>query len=660
MKKRQTRIATEPDVDSELDDYLIAAAALCRTPIAALRFSTQNRSHIVVHSTSAHEDAPIRAWIDAFLTKCDAPHAIDDPSRHPSAHHDDATPDCHVPRFCAGCPLPGSDDNRPDILCVFDAASRPSDISEQETAGLAALARRIRHALDVRKAEKQRASREVDEARRLIASERAHRALLQHYQTQQDAGIAGGIGTFELDLQTERMSVSPQMCRLFGLPIRARYPLHAFVRLVVPDDLPLVWGAGEMRAGKGALQVIYRIRRANDGAERWLVRRGSFEGDEGRPRRMIGTIHDITKEREAADRLNALITIGDRLRDAFDRQSVTDIVTQGLGETLRVGRVGYARYDADQKHFTVERCWHPPTMPPFGESAIEADFPITIRFLSGGSMLTFDDVDSVSWLQGERDVYRRHGVRAGISIPFIEHGALSGILFIHNPDPRQWLEREMNFVRAIADRLDIAMAGLKAHEQQQTINEEISHRLKNTLMLVQALAHQSLRDVADREAVKTFSSRLITLSSAHDILMKKNWQSSNLCMLAERVLGKLGFDTRRILLEGPDVQLGPNTTTALSMVLHELTTNAMKFGSLSKDSGQVRVVWHIDATSVPPTLHLRWKESGGPPVTPPAQTGTGSRVLKNGLGGGGGLRLNFEPDGVCAELWVPLDHAMKA
>jgi PAS domain S-box-containing protein len=188
-----------------------------------------------------------------------------------------------------------------------------------------------------------------------------------------------------------------------------------------------------------------------------------------------------------------------------------------------------------------------------------------------------------------------------------------------------------------------------ADEQQQLLHEELGHRMKNSMALVQAIASQTLRGVPDRTAVKAFTQRVQALSHAHDILLQQSWASAN---LADVVIGAISAqaDRARITVTGPDISLDPKAALSLSLLLHELATNAVKYGSLSVPDGIVEVNWrkHEDA------LVLAWTEKGGPPATAPERTGLGSRLIDIGMVGTSDVRKRFDISGFSAEFRAPL------
>ena len=191
-----------------------------------------------------------------------------------------------------------------------------------------------------------------------------------------------------------------------------------------------------------------------------------------------------------------------------------------------------------------------------------------------------------------------------------------------------------------------------AEERQRLLINELNHRVKNTLATVQAIAFQTLKgDIPLAEARARFEARLLALSQAHNMLTEQNWEGAPLRQVVIDATDHL-VDPARMTIEGESLWLAPRAALALSLALHELSTNAAKYGSLSADGGRVEVRW----TAEDDLLRLDWKERGGPPVAPPANRGFGSRLIERGLAAdlGGTAALAFEPDGLCCTITASL------
>ncbi len=183
-----------------------------------------------------------------------------------------------------------------------------------------------------------------------------------------------------------------------------------------------------------------------------------------------------------------------------------------------------------------------------------------------------------------------------------------------------------------------------AQERQRLLINELNHRVKNTLATVQSIAMQTFR-----EAVELFNSRLLALSKAHNILTEANWESAGLRTVVETAITP--FDLSHFRLEGPDHRVSPKFAVTLAMVLHELATNASKYGALSARGGGIQVVWSVSGAP-DERLHLHWRERGGPVVEPPIRRGFGTRLIERqfAMEFDADVHLEFDPCGVSCTI----------
>jgi two-component sensor histidine kinase len=192
---------------------------------------------------------------------------------------------------------------------------------------------------------------------------------------------------------------------------------------------------------------------------------------------------------------------------------------------------------------------------------------------------------------------------------------------------------------------------MRARETAEVLRDELAHRLKNTMAMVQSLAQRTLSGVTERDAVKAFEKRVIALGHAHDVLGRGGWQNASLGELAD---GLLAMHGNRFEVSGPDIALGASATLRLSLILHELATNAAKYGALSAAGGRVALHWHLEPAGKGDDLVLCWREQGGPRVCPPTRTGFGTRLIDMGLLGTGKVERRYPPEGMEADLRVPV------
>ena len=186
--------------------------------------------------------------------------------------------------------------------------------------------------------------------------------------------------------------------------------------------------------------------------------------------------------------------------------------------------------------------------------------------------------------------------------------------------------------------------------------DELNHRVKNTLAIVQGLAQQTFRgNAATDDARDAFNGRLAALASAHDVLTREHWETAEVTDIVHQALGAHGALSHRFVIEGPPVRVQPQTALTLAMVMHELCTNAAKHGALSSESGRVHVQWRVEEHPVH-RMRLVWQETEGPPVATPAHRGFGSRMIKRALAAepGGSVQLHFHDQGVMCEMAVDL------
>ena len=189
--------------------------------------------------------------------------------------------------------------------------------------------------------------------------------------------------------------------------------------------------------------------------------------------------------------------------------------------------------------------------------------------------------------------------------------------------------------------------------------EELNYRVKNTLALMQAIAVQTFRSASREERAK-FEGRLGALAEAHNLLSQEKWAGSELRDVIARALQPFLLNgPDRIRMAGPAVPLSPRLAVVLSMIVHEIATNAAKYGALSNETGRVTLEWEVIADTPKPWLRLIWTEIGGPPVTEPVRRGFGSRLIERSARDqlGGEATVDFLPRGVVCTVTCTLDEA---
>jgi two-component sensor histidine kinase len=198
----------------------------------------------------------------------------------------------------------------------------------------------------------------------------------------------------------------------------------------------------------------------------------------------------------------------------------------------------------------------------------------------------------------------------------------------------------------------------RAAEHQRVLINELNHRVKNTLATVQSISAQTLRSAETTgDAREALEMRLLALSRAHDVLTRESWEGADLVEVVANALKPYGSSGEsRFHIQGPHVRVTPRMSLALAMALHELATNAVKYGALSNKTGSIEVSWELHNGVVPPRLTLHWTEAGGPPVVAPRRRGFGSRLIERTLAHdlNGQVEIAFPPTGVVCTVDAPV------
>lgn len=199
---------------------------------------------------------------------------------------------------------------------------------------------------------------------------------------------------------------------------------------------------------------------------------------------------------------------------------------------------------------------------------------------------------------------------------------------------------------------------VKTLRHQRLLLDELNHRVKNTLATVQSIAKQTMRVAPDlKSASRDLEGRIVALSKAHDLLSQTAWDSTTIQDLIADEFAH--FDQSRITASGPDVLLNPRASIALAMVLHELATNAAKYGALSGDAGHLNVEWEVAPDG---EMRIDWRETSERPAAAPSRLGFGSRMIDAVMRGdlNGSVETGYESSGLRCRLFVPLSSYSRA
>jgi GAF domain-containing protein len=386
--------------------------------------------------------------------------------------------------------------------------------------------------------------------------------------------------------------------------------------------------------------------------DRWYEGRAFAIGSD----RFAVTFLEVTERVQAEARRTALLTLGDRLRDLTAIPEIILTAAEIVGTTLGVARAAFGQVDGEIEFVEIATDWTAPGVASIVGRHRFADFGDIREDLRRGEPLVIEDVRTDPRTCADPEPMIAVGVGALVNMPVRDRGRTVAVLIVHDDKPHRWSPATLGFLRTIAERLEASVARIRAEEDQHILNEEIAHRLKNMLAMVLSIAMQTLRGVPDRAPVEAFERRIHALSTAHTVLLRKTWTAAPAGEVVHAVLASAGHGDR-VSVAGPDFDLGPRATLSVSLLLHELATNAAKYGALSVPDGRVAVAWRFDGAGEAAELVLDWTESGGPPPVAPAQSkraGFGSRLIRMGLAGTGGVDLRYPASGFEATMRAPL------
>ena len=394
-------------------------------------------------------------------------------------------------------------------------------------------------------------------------------------------------------------------------------------RPISRDETPM---ARVLRTGEPAHGMVGLVERP-DGSQSWaMVHIDPVKDDAGIVVGAINCFHDVTAQKRTEQ---ALAESERRSRELLDA------LPAAIYTTDAAGRITF--YNQAAIELSGRR-------PELGSD----EWCVTWRLYNpDGTPLPHDQCPMAQALKENRPIRDAEAVAErpdGTRFPFI-------------PYPTPLRDETGALVGAVNMLVDISERK-QAETRQRALLDELNHRVKNTLASVQSLAAQTIRgDGIPPEIRLDFDRRLFALSSAHDHLSRQGWESAELSAILADLFAPFGSATaERIRLAGEPVELPPRSALTLAMVLHELATNAAKYGALSAPDGSVSVAWNVESGEAGRDLAIDWQESGGPAVGKPGRVGFGTRLVERGITRelGGTADIHFDPAGVRALIRIPL------
>jgi PAS domain S-box-containing protein len=448
----------------------------------------------------------------------------------------------------------------------------------------------------------------------------AERELRDSKDNLKRAQAIARVANWRMNFASGQLKGSAQTFELLGQPPDAVLNYDRLLAIVHEDDRRRVGETRKSALRGDAYDIEYRY--VVNGQTGWMREYSKPEYDAtGRLVGAFGVIQDITDRKRIE---NNLSSSEERLRLALEaaRMAVWDL-------DLRTGRdvwndqsfrmIGYEPGEIAPGYATWLQHVHPSD-----RQATDDSFK---KSLAGGSDL-----------QAEYRIIDRHGTLKWVSVR-----------------GRTVLDNSGQPVRSFGVITDVTEQK-KAEERDRILSAEVTHRAKNLLAVVQSVAIQTARNQKPGEFLAAFNERLKSLAVSHDLLVNANWQAVEIGALVRSQLAHFeDLFTTRIHFGGPSIGLAPEAAQAIGLALHELVTNASKYGALSRPEGSVTVEWAVDRDQSPPRFAMRWKEHGGPPVNEPEQRGFGHSVLVNMAAYAleAEVILQYPPDGVLWKLDAP-------
>ena len=427
---------------------------------------------------------------------------------------------------------------------------------------------------------------------------------------------AGRVGVFDWNLVTNEAVWTPEMEDILGLPhggFEGRY--EGWSKHVHPEDLGRLEAlfATWLQSSRDEEEWEYRFLR--DAEVKWISAHGRvFRDASGKPVRMIGTNVDITERKEAEEALSRSEL---RYRHLVEQMGDGLFVADPSGRFLDVNPTGCAQFGMTREEVLSRGIAD--TVPPEEQARIDGEIA---RFSDGG-------IHSSEWRFVRKDGSAFVGEIRGRRLP---NGNLQGVL------------------RDITERK-------RAQEQIQLLMREVNHRSKNMLTLVQAVGRQTLATTPE-DFIQRFEERIEALAANQDLLVKNQWKDIDLHDLVHSQLAHFkDLIGTRISIAGPAVRVHARGAQAIGMALHELATNAGKYGALSGEDGRVGIAWQTRrGAAEEERFVMSWREEGGPAVKAPERRGFGLQVIAYGAEQSlsGNVRLEFPITGLVWRVECPL------
>ncbi len=382
-----------------------------------------------------------------------------------------------------------------------------------------------------------------------------------------------------------------------------------------------------------------------------------IRGEDGAIEGVFNSGSETTDEVLHKRQVQFLLQLNESLRECETAAEARRLAVRLLGEHLGATRAGVREIvlDGRTEHLAVVDEWTAPGAAPVGDRVRIADLGRKTReTLLAGRVFRMKDAETEIDDPAVRAKFAELGIRAALAVPWMCGGRVRAVLFAHSDIPRDWDAHETETLEKVLETTMGWIERERAAEQERIMAREIDHRSRNTLAIVQSLVRLTSDDTVDGFREKIVN-RIEALARAHGLLASRRWRDLDLTSLLREELGPYCDSVaKRVKLSGPTVSLDPDFAQMVAMLVHELATNAAKYGALGDPCGTLEVSWRTEGD----ILELLWAErlvSAPPKAAPRSDGGFGSTLLSRVADQlGGRIDCEHGPQGLRCRLTLPL------
>ncbi len=604
--------------EKAFDELALAAAKICGVPIAAVSLVDDARQWFKARIGLEASETPRSVSFCNHAMWRDSLYVVPDASLDPLFADSALVTGEPKIRFYAGAAIRSPEGAPLGALCVISPVARPEGLTEEQAMVLRVLANQVEAQLKLRQILQAQHALTHQQAAEIASSQDREERLLK-------ALASADIGWWDWDLPSDKVFANGEMGRMLGFSADEAakgVSMECFFSNIHPGDRAVLRDAVDDAVRTGEVFVEdYRVLRP-DGEAIWISARGrALKGPDGRTLSFPGVAIEITEQKRTED----------RVRDA------------DMGRELALDAARLGRWD--HKPNTGERFYDVRALQLLGLTSNAAgDFTRVM------GQVHPQDRDRIEAARDRVMDARRSGLYRETFRLILDSGE------------ERWLSAvgRTQFTDGVCTRflgvIEDVTETIRAESHRRLLVNELNHRVKNTLTLMQSMVDSTLRSSTDTgEARLKLNARIQAFGRAHDQLTASNWSAAYVDEVVDGVISSLSLPPERVEIKGPPARLGPQPALQLALALHELATNALKYGALSNDTGRIRLVWTLDLVEGGLVFSLSWTERGGPTVHPPTRKGFGTQLIERATAAafGGKVSLDYDPGGLRWSVTAP-------